>query len=180
MKEGEGGVFVRVAVSLLATLFAAVSSAQSSPVDISNPDAIVSLNRPAADKAFPLLQNGRVPPLYVSPEDSETVGVAADAFMNDLKRVSGEQTRIISSAKLPRHEYVIVAGTLGHSALLDQLQSSGALDTRRVQGKWVGALVAVVDCPAPGIRKALIAAGSDRRGTAFASFSLSRQMGVSP
>jgi hypothetical protein len=173
-------VLIRASFLLLVYSLAMVGSAQATQARKSNLEAIVLLNGSTLGKAFPLFENGHIPPLYVSPEDSETVHVVADAFLNDCSRVSGEQTRIISSTKLPRHDYVIIVGTLGHSALLDQLQTSGALDVRSINGKWESAVVAVLDRPAPGIRKALVIAGSDRRGTAFALFSLSQQMGVSP
>lgn len=38
----------------------------------------------------------------------------------------------------------------------------------------------VVEHPAPGVRRALVIAGADKRGTIFALYGLSEQMGVSP
>ncbi len=78
-----------------------------------------------------------------------------------------------------RDEPVIV-GVVGHSAILDRLKRTGKLDTRAIEGKWESALTIVVEHPLPGVRRALVIAGSDRRGVAFALFTLSRQMGVSP
>jgi len=47
-------------------------------------------------------------------------------------------------------------------------------------GWWEACLTQVVDDPLPGVERALVIAGSDRRGTAYGIFELSKQIGVSP
>src|SRR5579863_1789251 len=49
-----------------------------------------------------------------------------------------------------------------------------------LHAKWESYVLKTVSNPVAGIDKALIIAGSDRRGTAYGVFELSRQMGVSP
>jgi len=49
-----------------------------------------------------------------------------------------------------------------------------------VRGKWEAFLIQVVNDPFPGVDKALVIAGSDKRGTIYGLFDLSRQTGVSP
>ena len=41
-------------------------------------------------------------------------------------------------------------------------------------------MIEVVDNPFPGVEKALVIAGSDKRGTIYGMFDLSRKIGVSP
>jgi hypothetical protein len=73
-----------------------------------------------------------------------------------------------------------VIGTLGASPLIDTLVSTGKLDTAGVAGRWEASLTQVVERPWTGVRRALIIAGSDRRGTIYGVYDLSAQIGVSP
>ena len=41
-------------------------------------------------------------------------------------------------------------------------------------------MTTIVDHPMAGVRRALVIAGSDKRGTIFAIYDLSEQIGVSP
>ena len=41
-------------------------------------------------------------------------------------------------------------------------------------------MIETVDNPAPGIKKAIVVVGSDRRGTAYGLLSISKAIGVSP
>lgn len=75
---------------------------------------------------------------------------------------------------------VIIAGTIGHSTLIDSLISAGSLDVSAVQGKWESYTTRVINKPSPGVDWALVIAGSDRRGTIYGLYTLSEQMGVSP
>jgi len=119
-------------------------------------------------------------PVYVDRQEFPTVQLAAAAFAEDAERVTGIRPKTLefSSSLLPKR--LIIIGTVNHSPLIDSMRSSGTLDTTAIDGKWESALTAVVDHPFPGVDSALVIAGSDRRGTAFAVFDLSRAMGVSP
>ena len=74
---------------------------------------------------------------------------------------------------------IVVIGTLGHNSLIDKLVSEGRLNVDKIRGGWEQYAVEVVERPAAGIRKALVIAGSDRRGTAYGVFSVSEAIGVS-
>jgi hypothetical protein len=74
----------------------------------------------------------------------------------------------------------IIIGTLGRSALIDQLAAAGKLDTRTLRGRWEAWRVQVVAQPLPGVARALVIAGSDQRGTIYGIYGLSEQIGVSP
>lgn len=72
------------------------------------------------------------------------------------------------------------AGTLGRNPGIDHLAASGKLDVSAIRNRWESFLIATVERPAPGVSRALVIAGSDRRGTAFGIYELSRAIGVSP
>ena len=53
-------------------------------------------------------------------------------------------------------------------------------DISPLEGAWERYLIQTVNHPFPGVDKALIVAGSDRRGASYGLFSLSEMAGVSP
>lgn len=58
--------------------------------------------------------------------------------------------------------------------------SQKKIDTTPITGGWERYMIETVDNPAPGIKKAIVVAGSDRRGTAYGLLSISKAIGVSP
>jgi hypothetical protein len=156
-----------------AILSAAASLAQS-------PAFLVDLDRPASPTDFALAANGAAAAIYVAPGNPETVRTAAAAFASDVEQVTGIKPRLLTSLAKPLPANLILVGVLGHSPEIDQLVAAHKIDTAVVAGKWESALTTVVSKPLPGVSTALVIAASDRRGAAFALFTLSRQMGVSP
>ncbi|KAK4237527.1 glycoside hydrolase [Achaetomium macrosporum] len=77
-------------------------------------------------------------------------------------------------------DVVIIAGTIGHSTVVDRLVSSRSIDVSGVKGKWEAFTSQVVKNPMPGCSKALVIAGSDPRGTIYGIYDISEQIGVSP
>ena len=162
-----------LSVSPLASL--AQTSPQSAP--------IVALDHGASPTDFAIVANGHAPAIYVAPQNPETVRVAAEAFASDVERVTGIKPRILTSLAAPLPTNLIMVGVLGHSPEIDRLVVTHKLDTSTVAGKWESALTTAVANPLrgfPTVHRALVIAASDRRGAAYALFTLSRQMGVSP
>ncbi|KAB5578761.1 hypothetical protein GE09DRAFT_560311 [Coniochaeta sp. 2T2.1] len=75
---------------------------------------------------------------------------------------------------------VVIAGTIGHSTIIDNLIASNAIDVSAIKGKWESFTSQLVKDPAPGTPQALVIAGSDPRGTIFGIYDVSEQIGVSP
>ena len=125
-----------------------------------------------------LAGNEKALPLYVAPQDAETLRLVARAFAGDVEHVTGVRPRILSS--LDGESEAILVGTLGNSPIIDALAQSGRLDVSAIRGNWESAVTATIDHPTPGLQHAVVIAGSDRRGAAYALFSISREMGVSP
>ncbi|MCC3154951.1 glycosyl hydrolase 115 family protein [Hymenobacter sp. BT770] len=132
-----------------------------------------------AAQAFPLVHAHQAAPLYYDAKDAEVVRVAAEAFAGDVARVTGVRPSLRISAKLPNGPAVII-GTLGKSRLIDQLVASGKLKPGPLRGQWESYAISVIEKPFPGVPRALVITGSDRRGTAFGVFEVARRMGVSP
>ena len=132
------------------------------------------------DESFALVsETNQVASLVVCDSDYQGVNVVANWFVNDLKMVSGQEAKIYQS-ELPKSKHVILVGTIGKNRWIDQLVKEGKIDVSDLKGQWERSLTQVVDNPFPGIEKALVLTGSDKRGTIYAMLNLSRAMGVSP
>jgi hypothetical protein len=161
-----------VAVAILLVVSSVTSSAQSR--------MLVVADQPASGSDFPIVANGHAAAIYVAPGSPETVSVAAAAFAADIEHVSGVKPRMMTSLAKPLPENLILVGMAGKSPQLERLLVARKIDESVVTGKWEAAVTTVVNAPLPGVRHALVVLGSDRRGTAYALFTISRQMGVSP
>jgi len=129
--------------------------------------------------SFPLVAGDRAADLLLDAGDAKVVRVAAEAFAEDVEQVTGRRPRIRTEAAQPEAALVIV-GTLGHSATIDRLVRERRIDVSGIRGRWESCLLTSVSRPVPGVSVAWVVAGSDRRGTAFGLFELSRRIGVSP
>ncbi|KAF2456534.1 hypothetical protein BDY21DRAFT_347479 [Lineolata rhizophorae] len=74
----------------------------------------------------------------------------------------------------------VIAGTVGMSGLIDGLVEEGKLDVSAIEGEWEAFTSAVVEAPTDGVDRALVIAGSDKRGTIYGLYDVSEQIGVSP
>lgn len=130
--------------------------------------------------SLPLVASGRAATLCVSPGEWQGVVRALSDLQNDLEMVTGVRPVMISSSKAVRSEVIVIAGTIGRSALIDRLISKGRIDVTDIRGKWESFLIQTVEKPFPGVKRALVIAGSDKRGTIYGIYEYSRQAGISP
>lgn len=157
--------------------FAVVASLGGELYATSGPQYVSTV---AETGALALAEKGKVLPLCVSGEDFAGVRRAAGDLAEDFGRVTGTKAELECPPFSSRDKNVILIGTIGHSSLIDRLIGSQKINVDAIRGKWEATLVQVVDHPARGIRRALVIAGSDKRGTIFGIYDLSAQIGVSP
>jgi len=130
--------------------------------------------------AFALVAKNAATPLLVSNEDWPGVARAVGDLGQDIQRVTNLQPQILSSLSSQPTPDLVIIGTIGKSPLIDDLIRRGKLDVKGISGKWESAITTIVDSPLPGVKYALVIAGSDKRGTIFGIYDLSEQIGVSP
>ncbi|MDX5986238.1 MAG: glycosyl hydrolase 115 family protein [Pseudomonadota bacterium] len=138
------------------------------------------LDRSGHRGAFPLVTNGYPAAVLVDSQADSAVLHAARSFAADLERVSGNRARLIDGGADDLRGAVVVIGVLGHSILIDALAAAGKIDITDLQGEWEAFRQIVVDNPFPGVPRALVVVGSDRRGAVFGTYDLSERIGVSP
>ena len=117
--------------------------------------------------------------VYYDAQDFEVVKTTAGLFANDVKEVSGQILGVATTKETPQKNCIIV-GTLGHNEWIDQMIAKKKLDVEPLKNRWESYLVQLVRNPLPGVDKALVIVGSDRRGAAYGLLSVSRTIGVSP
>lgn len=117
--------------------------------------------------------------VYYDTQDFEVVKTTAGLFANDVKEVSGQILGVATTKEAPQKNCIIV-GTLGHNEWIDQMIAKKKLDVESLKNRWESYLVQLVRNPFPGVDKALVIVGSDRRGAAYGLLSVSRTIGVSP
>jgi len=127
--------------------------------------------------AFPLASAT----IYVEDSDYWLVQKAATVLQQDIERVTGRQPAIIHALPSPAGNLaVIILGSLDSSRLIRRLAKAQRIAAGNLKGKWESYLLQTIPHPVKGIAQALVITGSDRRGTAYGVFELSRQIGVSP
>ncbi|HEX9107472.1 MAG TPA: glycosyl hydrolase 115 family protein, partial [Longimicrobiales bacterium] len=137
----------------------------------------------AASGRFPLFASGRAATLVVSSADWPGVVRAAKDLRADVGRVTGTEAPLMTAAAGTPPETTspaVLIGTIGRSPLIDALVQARKLDVSGVAGKWETFVTQVVADPLPGVKQALVIAGSDKRGTIYGIYDLSAQIGVSP
>ena len=132
-----------------------------------------------SEDSIDLAGGGSEAVLVVDEQDFPVVHLAANLFADDVQRVTGH--RLAVTNVVATSPQLIVVGTIGKSAIIQKLIATGKLkDADKVQNRWEGTLTEVISQPFPGVERALVIVGSDRRGTAYGLMRLSEMIGVSP
>ena len=142
-----------------------------------NPEKYV-VNQASAEN-FPLVSKEKTASILVSKNDFPGVLKVAGHLENDIFQVSDLHAKRINKIT-EAQDFVVIIGTLGKSEIIDQLVKKGKIDANQLRGKWEKFTTQIVEDPFKGIKKALVIAGSDKRGTIYGIYDLSNQIGVSP
>jgi hypothetical protein len=129
--------------------------------------------------SFTLSASGKSTTLFISSKDYPGVIRALKDLKTDIGKVTDTEPAIAFD-ELPLQKEVVIVGTLGKSPIIDQLVKNNVLDVKDITGKWETFIIQTVKKPLPGVDKALVIAGSDKRGTIYGVYDLSEQIGVSP
>ncbi len=116
---------------------------------------------------FTVAKDGKRVDIVASRRENVGVLMAINNLGEDIKLAySGEFSHPGLSNK-------IIVGTIGRSEYIDGFIDQGKLNVDGVKGQWESYVIDMVDGD-------LVIAGSDRRGTIYAIYEISRRIGVSP
>lgn len=144
------------------------------------PCALLAQTGTSAGSNFTITTSTNATPIYISNHDYAGVRLAVNNLQTDIERVSDLKPTIVNKLPVDKKAEVIIIGAVGSSDLIDHLVSSKKLDVSDVTGKWETYVIQVIEKPFKGIDRALVIAGSDKRGTIFGVYEISKQIGVSP
>ena len=136
-------------------------------------------------RSFGLVRAGKPAAVVVEAGADPALQHLGRSFSADLERVSGRPVALLNGLAAAPREVVVIA-ELGRSAVVDGLLARGKLGPADVKGltglkgEWEAYRQVVVDKPFPGVDRALLIVGSDRRGAVFGGYDLSARIGVSP
>ena len=139
----------------------------------------IIVEKPFNESDFPIvgLNHASASLRYDTSDDKGVIRAIGD-LQTDIDSVTGIKPKVITSDAAI--DFEIVIGTIGKSKLIDKLISSGKLDVEDLKGKWESFLITTVKNPKPGVQEYLVIVGSDKRGTIYGIYELSKQLGVSP
>jgi hypothetical protein len=120
---------------------------------------------PSAAGDVTLASKEAVSQIVVADDENAAVHQAAEFLAGDIEKISGYKPAIVKTATDDKVNIRLV--TLGHGNI------PSAVDTRGMQGQWESYRVVTED-------RNVWLVGSNPRGTAFASYTLSERLGIDP
>jgi len=159
---------------LSAVFYASVNAQQTTGLTTK-----IVVEKPEKDLDFPVVTDSHpAASLCYDTNDYKGVMRAIGDLQSDIEKVTGVTPQMVNEGTFA--DFEIVIGTMGKCRLLDRLTSSHKLDLKDLKGKWESFIIETVQDPRPGVKQCLVIVGSDKRGTIYGVYELSRQLGVSP
>ncbi|KAL4950183.1 hypothetical protein BDW69DRAFT_202327 [Aspergillus filifer] len=121
-------------------------------------------------------------PIIIDENDYTGVRIAIGNLADDVARVTDcAPPRVLCSvdegSTVPA---AVIVGSLTESSLIRSIIKKRKLDPTNIEGKWETYATAIIEEPLPGVERALLIVGSDKRGTIYGVYTFSEQLGVSP
>lgn len=124
----------------------------------------------AQEGKFYIAKGDKTATILVDKNDWQGVLRAAIDLGDDVRKVTGIASPIISNLQ---DGGSIIVGTIGKSKHIDKLIKQKKLNVKGIKGQWETYVI-------EGIDGNLVIAGSDKRGTIYGIYEISRQIGISP
>ncbi|PXY46234.1 glycosyl hydrolase 115 family protein [Flavobacterium hydrophilum] len=107
------------------------------------------------------------------------IGRALSNLQSDFEKVTGQKPTVFNQNPNSSSPLIII-GVIGTNSIIDDLVKQKKIDEKLLKGKNEKFIIQSVKNPFNGVEEALVIAGSDKRGTIYGIYELSRQIGVSP
>lgn len=115
-------------------------------------------------------------------DDYKGVLRIANTVKEDISSVCGKLHDVMFTDGLDENSPInaVIFGTAGKSSVIDGLEKSGVISLDEIKNKREVYKISLVSSPLKGVSRAIVIAGSDKRGTIYGLFKLSEKCGVSP
>ncbi|EJL68843.1 glycosyl hydrolase 115 family protein [Chryseobacterium populi] len=117
--------------------------------------------------------------LYTDAQTDAGILRAVRNLQSDFQKVTGKQPDILSQVS-GMNTPLIIIGTVGTQSVIDDLIRQKKIDSKALVGKREKYIIQNISNPFPGVSEAIVIAGSDKRGTIYGIYEVSKQIGVSP
>lgn len=117
--------------------------------------------------------------IFTNPGIDKGILRAVKSLQSDFQKVSGAEPNLLNQLSAQQSPLIII-GTAGTKSIIDDLIRQKKIDGKLLTGKKEKYIIQNVSNPYPGISEAIVIAGSDKRGTIYGIYEMSRQIGVSP
>lgn len=125
--------------------------------------AVLEVSEMPSSGAFPVVSSENTAAhIVVASEERDVVKIAAEAFSSDVSMLTRQKPVVSEQFATDRPNIVI--GTLGVSAVLDEMENEGLITTADVKDKWETFCLKVISYKG---QSCLVIFGSDPRGTAY-------------
>ncbi|EPR12846.1 glycosyl hydrolase 115 family protein [Ruminiclostridium papyrosolvens] len=130
---------------------------------------------------FTIVKDKKAAKIYVDAKgrDYDGLSLVAQSFANDINLVVDTVPMVTTDISL-LDGTIIVVGSIGNNDLIDRLICEGKIDVSPIKDKWECYRICVVERPVPGVDRAMVIVGSDKRGTIYGIYHISELIGVSP
>ena len=89
--------------------------------------------------------------------------------------------QLLTDTSVVKSDYAIIVGSVSDSAIIQKLTADGKLsEADAIKGQREAFVIKEVENPTENIKKALVIAGADARGTIYGIYTISEEIGVSP
>nr|WP_297708895.1 glycosyl hydrolase 115 family protein [uncultured Butyrivibrio sp.] len=118
----------------------------------------------------------------IESEAFEGVKEIGKTVAEDIRLVTGKEPVQVECLDKVQSEVAVIAATVGKSSILDAFSKQGIVDTSLINGKREVFMMKTIELSdaLSNIKRILVIAGSDKRGTIYGIFRLSELCGVSP
>ncbi|WP_084403394.1 glycosyl hydrolase 115 family protein [Epilithonimonas caeni] len=117
--------------------------------------------------------------LFSDSDSDKGILRAVANLQSDFQKVTGIQPTLISKNS-GANGMLIIIGEAGKSKTIDALIKAKKIDGTSIKGKNEKFIIQNISNPFPGVSEAIVIAGSDKRGTIYGIYEMSKQIGVSP
>ncbi|MCI9845448.1 glycosyl hydrolase 115 family protein [Flavobacterium pectinovorum] len=104
---------------------------------------------------------------------------AISNLQSDFEKVTGNKPVVFNQSPNSSSPLIII-GTIGTNSIIEDLIKQKKIDGKLLKGKNEKFIIQNIKNPFKGVEEAIVIAGSDKRGTIYGIYEMSRQIGVSP
>ena len=129
---------------------------------------------------FSIVDGEKTVPILVERESFSGIRRIANVLADDICSVCRKKPEVIDESSLENYagKELIICAVYGKSDMLSRLERDGKFNPECIAGKWEVYATFLVEAPFDGVDRALVIAGSDKRGTIYGMLSLSEYIGV--